>query len=108
MTRILSALLLACLAGPALAHDAYDEEAELAECVAGVARLREQASALPADDLSRRFAETDLRNALTEAEAGDVDECPILLDRVEQTLRNRPFNLRPGETLRGYGPDDPA
>lgn len=109
MRTIVAAVLTAALAAPALAgpdHALHDEAAELAECMAGVARLAAMAATLPAGDLSRRFAENELRTAVTEAEAGDVDECPALLESAERTLADRPYNLRPGERLRGYGPDD--
>ena len=94
-------LLLAAAAGSAFA----DEEAEA--CRRTVAALRVRAAALPAEDLSRRFAERDLETALLELAAGDGEDCEMAAARAEHTIRTRPYVLRPGEVLDGYGPDGP-
>ena len=74
-------------------------------CIASVADMRARVAALPAGDLSRRFAENDLDTALSELAAGDADECSKLIERAFHTISTRPYRLYPGETLHGYGPD---
>jgi len=77
-------------------------------CQASVADLRVRAATLPQGDLSRRFAEHDLDTAMNEMAAGEVEDCPDLVNRARHTIDNRPYILRPGETLDGYGPDTPG
>ena len=101
-TRALLILLVAATAGPAFA----DEDAET--CRKTVAELRVRAAALPADDLSRRFAERDLDSALLELAAGDGEDCEMAAARAEHAIENRPYVLRAGEVLKGYGPDGPV
>lgn len=91
--------MLAGVCHPARAND------EQQACIANVADLRKRAASLPTGDLSRRFAEHDLDTALSEMAAGDVDECPVLIERARHTIETRPYILRPGETLNGYGLD---
>lgn len=76
-------------------------------CAAAVMAMRVRAAALPAGDLSRRFAEADLANAMAELEAGDPDECEELVEHAGHVIETRPYVLRPGEVLHGYGPDGP-
>lgn len=101
-SRILILGTLMTLTG--VLHPARANEEEQA-CIAEVADLRVRAATLPQGDLSRRFAEHDLDTALREMAAGDVDECPVLIERARHTITTRPYILRPGETLDGYGPD---
>lgn len=98
----LIALMLAALAHPTRAED------EQQACLASVAAVRERAATLPAGDLSRRFAENALDTALTEMAAGDTDECQAFVERAIHTISVRPYQLRPGEILDGYGPDTPG
>lgn len=76
-------------------------------CAAAVTAMRVRAGALPAGDLSRRFAEADLANAMAELEAGDPNECEELVEHAGHVIETRPYVLRPGEVLHGYGPDGP-
>ena len=96
---LLGATIFASVAASASAAD------ETQACIAHVADLRARAAALPEGDLSRRFAEHDLDTALSEMAAGDVDECPVLIERALRTISTRPYRLRPGENLDGFGPD---
>ena len=91
--------------GAAVSPGFADEEAEA--CRKTVAELRVLAAALPTDDLSRRFAERDLETALLELAAGDGEDCEMAAARAAHTIRTRPYVLRPGEVLDGYGPDGP-
>ena len=45
------------------------------DCEAAVEQARALAAALPADDLSRYFAERDLQQAMIEAGNGEFDDC---------------------------------
>ena len=71
-----------------------------------VAAARERAASLPHGDPSRRFAESDLTTALTEMASGEVEECPDLVERALHVIEARPYQLRPGEIMSGYGPAD--
>ena len=79
-----------------------------AACLQHVIAVQKQAEALPDGDLTRRFAETDLAQAMQELGAGDPEECIELAERAEQTLEARPYVLRPGEVAHGGGPDSPS
>jgi hypothetical protein len=68
-------------------------------CVAAVDAARALAAALPEDDLSRRFAERDLEQALVEAGNGEFDDCLELAARASEEIRGRHHCLAPGETL---------
>jgi hypothetical protein len=96
----LLALLLATPGGPLRAENPHP-------CAAAVAAMRVRAAELPAGDLSRRFAETELASAMAELEAGDPDECEEMVERAGHIVETRPYALRPGEMLHGYGPDGP-
>jgi len=104
---LLSAAAVLMLAGPSRPAGAQDAQGHIERqaCVADVADTRARAAALPPGDLSRRFAEHYLDVAVAEMSAGEVDECPMLVERARHTIRTRPYILRPGETLDGYGPD---
>lgn len=92
-------MLLLALGGPAFA------EGDGPRCIAAVEHVRVQAAALPIGDLSRRFAEHELDSALIELGAGDVDECIEFVQRATEIVATRPYVLRPGERLNGYGPE---
>src|SRR5215471_4393937 len=76
------------------------------DCDDAVGKARTVAAALPADDLSRYFAERDLHQALVEAGNGEFDECLELADRAVDELRERRHQLPPGETLKVLRPDE--
>jgi len=94
------------VAGPGAgwAQDAGFAE-EAAQCERAVDDARSLLVQLPASDPSRRFAESDLLTAMTEMAAGEVDECPDLVARARTVIETRPYRLRPGERMHGYGPD---
>jgi len=71
-----------------------------------VAQARAQAAALPADDLSRYFAERDLHQALIEAGNGEFDDCLDAAARAAEELRERRHQLQPGERLKILQPDE--
>ena len=91
MLRLVATLLL--LAGPALAGPEEDQ------CLADIGATRELAAALPASDLSRRFAEHELETAILEMNSGEVDDCPEFVERAQHIIATRPYQLRPGETF---------
>jgi len=71
-----------------------------------VALARAQAAALPADDLSRYFAERDLHQALVEAGNGEFDDCLDAAARATEEMRERRHTLQPGERLKVLQPDE--
>src|SRR5215813_4868462 len=94
--------LLACL-GHCMALPCSAEPASVApsrqDCDDAVGQARMVAAALPADDLSRYFAERDLHQAIVEAGNGEFDECLELAARAADELRTRRHELPPGEKL---------
>ena len=76
------------------------------ECEAAVEQARALAAALPADDLSRYFAERDLHQAMIEAGNGEFDDCLDATARATEELRMRRHQLRPGERLKILQPDE--
>jgi hypothetical protein len=64
------------------------------------------ASALPADNLSRYFAERDLHQATVEAGNGEFDECLEMAARAAEEAKERRHELPPGEKLKVLGPDE--
>ena len=71
-----------------------------------MALARAQAAALPADDLSRYFAERDLHQALVEAGNGEFDDCLDAAARATEEMRERRHTLQPGERLKILQPDE--
>jgi hypothetical protein len=69
-------------------------------CEAAVEQTRSLATALPADDLSRYFAERDLHQAMIEAGNGEFDDCLEMAARATEEIRERRHTLRPGEKLK--------
>ena len=74
-------------------------EPTLAECESAVAHARELASALPADHLSRYFAERYLHQAMIEAGNGEFDDCLEFAERAVVEVKELRHTLRLGETL---------
>ncbi len=93
MSRFVTSTVLLFLAGPAWAGP--EEQA----CLADLAAARTYAATLPAGDLSRRFAETELNTAETELNAGEVEDCAPAIAHARWIVRAKPYALRPGETL---------
>jgi len=76
------------------------------ECEAAVAQAHAQAAVLPANDLSRYFAERDLHQALIEAGNGEFDDCLDATGRATDELRERRHQLQPGEHLKVLQPNE--
>ena len=69
-------------------------------CEAAVEQTRSLAAALPADDLSRYFAERDLHQAMIEAGNGEFDDCLDMTARATDEIKERRHTLQPGEKLK--------
>ncbi len=80
-----------------LATPAAASEAD--ECRALITAAAQLTDAMPAGDLSRRFAEHELDTARLELDNGETDECTDFVERARYIAANRPYVLRPGETL---------
>jgi hypothetical protein len=76
------------------------------DCDAAVAQARALAAALPADNLSRYFAERDLQQATVEAGNGEFDECLDMAARAAEEVKERRHELPRGETLKVLKPDE--
>jgi hypothetical protein len=76
------------------------------DCEAAVEQGRTLTAALPADDLSRYFAERHLHQALIEAGNGEFDDCLELAERAAEETRERRHELPPGEKVKVLGPDE--
>ncbi|MFC5321259.1 hypothetical protein [Bradyrhizobium oligotrophicum] len=98
MSRLLS-LILVAVALSARGVLAHDEEPTRESCEAAVAEARTLAAGLPADDVSRYFAERDIQQALVEAGNGEFDDCVEKAERAALEVRERPHSLKPGERL---------
>jgi len=99
----LTVCLLGCIAcGAARPCSGQSASAEPTRegCEAAVAQTRALAAALPADDLSRYFAERDLHQAMVEAGNGEFDDCLELAARATDEIRERRHVLQPGERLK--------
>jgi hypothetical protein len=99
----LAVCLLACIAcGAARPCSGQSGSAEQTRegCEAAVAQTRALAAALPADDLSRYFAERDLHQAMVEAGNGEFDDCLELAARATDEIKERRHVLQPGERLK--------
>src|SRR4051794_2836729 len=93
------------VAAPGVVASALDEPTR-EDCNAAVAEARALAAALPADHLSRYFAERHLLQALAEAGNGEFDECLDMAARASDEVRERRHELRPGERLKVLGADE--
>jgi hypothetical protein len=76
------------------------------DCEAAVEQARALATALPADDPSRYFAERDLHQAMVEAGNGEFDDCLEMAERATEEVREHRHVLHPGETLKVLRPDE--
>jgi hypothetical protein len=93
------------LAGAALAEPAAAEPTR-EDCMAEVGRARALIATLPADHLSRRFAESHLYQAMVEANNGEFDDCLQWAERATVEARELPHALRSGETLKIRRPEE--
>ncbi len=75
-------------------------------CEAAVVQTRSLAAALPADDLSRYFAERDLHQAMIEAGNGEFDDCLEMTARATEEIKERRHTLQPGEKLKVLQADE--
>ncbi|GLH76065.1 hypothetical protein SSBR45G_09730 [Bradyrhizobium sp. SSBR45G] len=98
MSRLLSTIAIALVLSVASAS-AHDEEPTQETCDAAVAEARALAASLPADDVSRYFAERDIQQALVEAGNGEFDDCVEKAEQAALEVRERPHSLKPGERL---------
>jgi hypothetical protein len=95
--------LIASLAGGAVtpcSGDSVSVEPTSEGCEAAVEQTRALAAALPADDLSRYFAERDLHQATIEAGNGEFDDCLDMTARATDEIKQRRHTLQPGEKLK--------
>ena len=97
---------IGCAAAAPAAEVPVSEEPTREECNAAVAEARALATTLPADHLSRYFAERHLHQALVEAGNGEFDECLDMAARASDEVRERRHELRPGERLKVLAPDE--
>jgi hypothetical protein len=95
-------LLVGFACGAVTPCSAESESAEPTKegCEAAVEQTRSLAAALPADDLSRYFAERDLHQAMVEAGNGEFDECLEAAARAAEEITERRHTLQPGEKLK--------
>jgi hypothetical protein len=80
--------------------DSPPPEPTLEDCVSAVDQARALAATLPADHLSRYFAERYLHQAMVEAGNGEFDECLEYAERATVEVKELPHVLQPGETLK--------
>ena len=99
---LLGGTVTPCKAGTDLSHAEPSKE----ECLSAVERARALAATLPADHLSRIFAESHLHQAMIEANNGEFDECLEWAERATEEVKELRHTLQPGETLKILRPDD--
>jgi hypothetical protein len=97
--------LACCMAWPCSAETVPAEPSK-EDCEAAVGQARAVAATLPANDLSRYFAERDLHQAMVEGGNGEFDECMEFAARAADELRERRHELPPGETLKVLRADE--
>jgi hypothetical protein len=97
---------LACGAVTPCSAGADSAEPTKEGCEAAVEQTRALAAALPADDLSRYFAERDLHQATVEAGNGEFDECLEAAARATEEIKERRHTLQPGEKLKVLQADE--
>jgi hypothetical protein len=105
----LTLCLLVCLVcGAVTPRDANTASAEptKTDCEAAIEQTRALVAALPADDLSRYFAERDLHQAMVEAGNGEFDDCLELAARATDEIKQRRHTLQPGERLKVLQPNE--
>jgi hypothetical protein len=76
------------------------------DCVAAVDQARSLAASLPAEDLSRYFAERHLHQAMVEAGNNEFDECLEYAERATDEVREHRHVLQPGETFKVLQPHE--
>jgi len=99
-------MVLTCLAVSVAGASAHDDEPTRETCDAAVAEARAQAATLPADDVSRYFAERDIQQAVVEAGNGEFDDCLERVASARLELRERHHSLQPGERLKVLRADE--
>ena len=94
-------LPVSILIAGSLYTDANSQAAEPTRegCMAAVSAARQLAETLPADDLSRYFAERHLAQALVEAGNGEFDDCLEWAERATDEVKQHRHQLQPGEKL---------
>ena len=97
-------LLLGCTSPPRAPIPRAAAEPTAESCQAAVDKARSLAEALPADDLSRRAAESYLVQAVVEAGNGEFDDCEEFAGRATVEVREHRHRLKPGETLESPKP----
>jgi hypothetical protein len=97
---------LAYVAATPCRADTASAEPTKEDCEAAVALTRALAATLPADHLSRYFAERDLHQAMVEAGNGEFDDCLELTARATDEIKERRHTLQPGERLKVLQPDE--
>jgi hypothetical protein len=102
---LITALAVVLAVSPAAAGTEAAEPTR-EECTAAVDQARALATALPAEDLSRYFAERHLQQAQTEAGSGEFDECVEYAERARVEVTERRHRLQPGETFKVLRPDE--
>jgi hypothetical protein len=75
-------------------------------CMDGLEEARKLATALPADDPSRYFAERNLLQAKSEADNGEYDECAEWIAQATDEIKEHRHTLAPGEKLKVLRPDE--
>src|ERR1700730_19279096 len=96
---VLVAVLGACLSPQPRALPA-PAAPSAASCQTAVEAARSLTDTLPADDLSRRAAESDLVQAMVEAGNGEFDDCLEFAARATDEIKERRHTLQPGESLK--------
>ncbi len=87
-------------ATPSIAVASEDDGAEeVKACAEGIEKAHKLAAALPADDLSRYFAERYLQQARAEAGNGETDECQQFVEQATDEVTEHRHTLAPGEKL---------
>jgi hypothetical protein len=76
------------------------------ECLAAVEHARALAAKLPADHLSRYFAERYLLQAMVEAGNGEFDDCLEYAELATDEVKELRHVLQPGETLKVLRADE--
>jgi hypothetical protein len=102
----LALCVIASLAASPAHAEAESVEPTSENCVAAVEQARALATALPADDLSRYFAERHLLQAMAEAGNNEFDECLEYAERATIEVKERRHVLQPGETFKVLQPHE--
>jgi hypothetical protein len=108
MNRLNACLLLGLICGAVTPCSANPTSLEPTRegCEAAVEQTRSLAAVLPADDLSRYFAERDLHQAMIEAGNGEFDDCLEMTARATEEIKERRHTLQPGEKLKVLQADE--